>query len=367
VVIRYRLLGQEREAVLPAAVQVYNRNVFAGSGAGADPAALAAFVSPTSPEILEYSKHITGMARTRERSGLNRRMQFAAWLFEGLREGAGIRNEPGSFFEAQFPSQTLAYKSGTVTDLGLLYAAALEAAGIPAAFIPLGDSGGAREPGAFSPEDFVTAIGLGINEAGVATLFNGTEKLLIMDGEVWLPLSMKEIGGGFMAAWDAARKKLDDLFAAGGTAEFIVLRNAWANYPPAPFPALGVRIAPPDMAAVSGGVTRALDQYIAREINPLIQGVQRQIQGGAPAGGLSMAALYNRLGILQTRSGRAADAKASYERAAGMGSVQAMTNRGNIALNENDRAAAERWFRQALRAQPGNEAALRGLEQIDGR
>jgi tetratricopeptide (TPR) repeat protein len=190
---------------------------------------------------------------------------------------------------------------------------------------------------------------------------------LIVDDEVWLPLSMKEIGDGFMAAWDAAGKKMDDLFASGGEAEFIVLQNAWSSYPPAPFPALGVRIAPPDMAAVSGGVTQVLDQYITREIDPLIQGVQRQIQGGTQAAGLSTAALYNRLGILQTRSGRTADAKASYERAAGMGSVQAMTNRGNMALNENDRAVAERWFRQALQAQPDNAVALRGLEQIDGK
>jgi Tfp pilus assembly protein PilF len=50
-----------------------------------------------------------------------------------------------------------------------------------------------------------------------------------------------------------------------------------------------------------------------------------------------------------------------------MGSVPAMTNRGNMALNENDRAVAERWFRQALQAQPDNATALRGLEQIEGK
>jgi Tfp pilus assembly protein PilF len=40
-----------------------------------------------------------------------------------------------------------------------------------------------------------------------------------------------------------------------------------------------------------------------------------------------------------------------------------MTNRGNAALLEKDYAGAERWFRQALEAQPDNAAALRGLGQ----
>jgi Tfp pilus assembly protein PilF len=48
-----------------------------------------------------------------------------------------------------------------------------------------------------------------------------------------------------------------------------------------------------------------------------------------------------------------------------MGSVPAMTNRGNLALIEKDYAAAERWFRQALERDPENAAALRGVEKIN--
>jgi Flp pilus assembly protein TadD len=77
--------------------------------------------------------------------------------------------------------------------------------------------------------------------------------------------------------------------------------------------------------------------------------------------------LYNRLGILLVRSGQTVDAKAAYERAAGMGSVPAMTNRGTLALIEKDYATAERWFAQALDREPENEAALRGIEKIEGR
>jgi Flp pilus assembly protein TadD len=70
---------------------------------------------------------------------------------------------------------------------------------------------------------------------------------------------------------------------------------------------------------------------------------------------------------LLVRSGQTAEAEVAYERAAGMGSVPAMTNRGNLALIEKDYAAAEKWFTQALEREPENEAAKRGLEQVGER
>jgi hypothetical protein len=349
VLIRYRFLGQERETVRSAAVQLYNRNTFTSEGG--EWTGLAAFVSPSSPEILEFSKYITGMARTVRRPALNQNLQFGIWLFEGMRvfgiDVTGNREQVRNNREIQFPAQTLVYKSGTALDTGLFFAAVLESAGIPAALIPLED-------------DFVTLIGLGVTEAGAATLFNGTEKILIVNDEVWLPLSMNALNDGFTAAWNAAAGELNAFFGRAGTVEFIVPENAWEIFPPAPFPALGVRIRQPDLNDIRRRADTALNAYITSEINSLIQTVQRQIQSAA---GLPLAGLYNRLGILQARSGRTAEAKTAYERAAGMGSVPAMNNRGNLALNENDYAAAERWFRQALQVQPENATALWGLEQ----
>jgi tetratricopeptide (TPR) repeat protein len=348
VVIRYSFLGKERTAARTVTAAVYNRNTFPP----ADMAALAAFVSPTSPEVLEFSKYVTGMARAARRTGLNQNLQFGIWLFEGMKV-YGIElienNEQGSHNkEAQFPAQTLAYKSGTTLDAGLLYAAALEAAGIRAAFIPL-------------ETDFISLIGLGVTEAGTATLFNGTEKILIVNDEAWLPLSMSALGEGFTSAWNAAAGELHALFENAETAELIALEDAWWDYSPAPFLALGVRIGRPDLNEVRRAADTALNAYIAGEINPLIQAVQRQIQS---ATGSSLASLHNRLGILLVRAGRTAEAKISYERAAGMGLVPAMTNRGNLALIENDYTGSERWFRQALQIQPDNKTALRGMEQI---
>jgi hypothetical protein len=347
VIIRYSFLGKEREAARTAMVRVHNRNTFSGG----DWTGLAAFVSPTSPEVLEYAKYITGMARTERRAGLNQNMQFGMWLFEGLRaNGIGVSSnkEQGTDNrEIQFPAQTLAYRSGSVFDVGLLYAGALEAAGIQCAIIPL-------------DTDFVVAIGLGIGEAAAGTLFNGTGRLLIVDNEVWLPLSMGALDSGFTKAWDAAALGLKERFSAGESLDFIFVEDAWGIYPPAPFPTLGVRISQSGREMVRRGAATALTEYTAAEIEPLVREAQRNAQSSGSAAG------YNRLAVLQVRAGRMVEAKSAFERAAVMGSVSAMINRGNLALNEKDYTAAERWYKQALQVQPDNASAIRGMEQVTG-
>jgi hypothetical protein len=355
VVIRYRFLGQEKQSVQTVSVQVHNRNVFPH----ADAAGLAAFVSPASPEILEYAKHITGLAHSARRTGLNQNMQFALWLFEGLRaSGVRLGDTHTNNNEVQFPSETLGFRTGNSRDTGLLYAAALEASGISAALIPL--EGIEDSPGG----DFIVAYNLGINETTAELLFNGLEKALVIDGQVWMPLSMNAFNEGFMAAWDGAVDVLNRMFAEAMELNFIMPENAWGTYPPAPLPAQGgtaVRAGGGDLANITD---RVIQQYISREIQPLVQNVERQIAANPAAAGLPLASLHNRLGILFIRSGRIADAKAAYERAAGMGSVPAMINRGNLALIEKDYAAAERWFIQALEREPENTAVKRGMERV---
>jgi tetratricopeptide (TPR) repeat protein len=366
VIIRYKFLGSNRETMRAAPVLIHNRNVFPQ----ADSTALAAYVSPTAAEVLEYAKYITGMSRSARRTGLNQNMQAGIWLFEGLR-AYGLDLLPGnSSFpenrssnsiprtEIQFPSQTLVYQSGTQADLALLYAAALEAAGIPAAIIPpRGFPAEYAQEAAFAPAPFLAAFNLGIDEEAAKELFNGLDKLLISEGEIWLPLSMNHCDQGFIAAWEAAVQSLNRMAEAGTKIEFVSLEKAWARYPPAPFPDLGLRITLPPQTVVQNYAEGALKNYISRELEPKIAPLLGELRGG-PIG-----RVYNQLGILYIRAGRMDEAKRACEQGAGLGSVPAMLNRGNIALLEKDYAAAERWFSRALEAGPDNDRARRGLEQ----
>ncbi|MDR2575678.1 MAG: hypothetical protein LBC52_04455 [Treponema sp.] len=342
VVIRYRFLGQEREAVRSVILAVNNRNMFTEG----DAAALAAFISPTSPEMADFAKSIAGLARNDRRTGHNQNFQYAIWLLEGLRAGGVLfGNTYADKTEVQFPAETLSFRSGNTRDLALLFAGCLESVGIPAAFVQL-------------ENDFLVAVSLDVNTSAAETLFNGTGKILIIDDKVWLPLSMSAFNEGFAAAWTRGVQVLDETFEAGKQADFVMIEEAWAVYPPAPLPEQGRRVVRADAAAAAREVNSAMQQYIEQEILLIVRKVQAQLSA-APT-----AALYNRMGIVQVRSGRIAEGKANYERAAGMGLVQAMTNRGNLALIERDYAAAERWFKQALSQDSKNSAALWGLEQI---
>jgi hypothetical protein len=287
------------------------------------------------------------LSRSGRRTGHNENFQFAVWLLEGLRAG-GVKL--GETFteknEAQFPAETLSFRSGNSRDLALLFAGCLESVGIQAAFVQTED-------------DFLVAVSLNTSRSAAETLFYGTEKLLIIDDAVWLPLSMSAFNEGFTAAWTNGVQVLNETFAAEKEADFVLVEEAWANYPPAPLPEQGGRAVRTDAEAATKEVNSAMQRYMDNEIAPILRQIQAQVNSSPTA------ALYNRLGIVQVRAGRVNEGKASYERAAGMGSVPAMTNRGNLALIERDYATAERWFRQALSRDSENRAALRGLEQVE--
>ena len=337
-VIRYTFLGKEREVVRAVTVATNNRNMIIAD----DTAAFAAFISSSSPEVLDFARFISGLVRGNQRIGHNQNMQYAMWLLEGLKASGIILGETyAAEDEAQYPAETLAYRTGSARDLALLFAACLESVGVGSAFLQTGD-------------DFLVAVSMGVGESAAETLFNSKDKRLVVNDEVWLPLSMSAFNDGFLAAWARGAEILTQTFNEGRNADFVIVEEAWSFYPPASLPELGSGSLRTDNAAATRAVNNAVQTYITQEINPLINAMS----------GNNTAAGQNRMGILYVRAGRISEGKAAYERAAGMGSVPAMTNRGNLALSEQDLATAERWFRQALQRDPENRTALRGLEQI---
>jgi tetratricopeptide (TPR) repeat protein len=353
VVVTYELLGDQRTISKTVVLPVYNRNTVRWT----EPAVIASYISPTAPEVLDYGKYAVGIARDKLRSGLNRNMQFAMFVFEGLKIGGlsfsndsstpylAYHLDPEKLDYIQYPFQTLAYHSGDYDDLGILFAAVCESVGIRTAMIPL-------------KNDFIVAISLGITAADAENLFSSTDRLLTIADEIWIPISFSVLREGFINSWYKAIQNVNDAVNAEENVDFIILSEAWKTYPPASITGSEASFQKPLEASVARAVDTDLMRYITAEFGPKIKAIQQKIQdeGGSPQ-------LYNQLGLLYVRAGMYEDAKASYRKSATLKSVPAMVNLGNISLLEKDYKTADEWFRKALELQPDNKGALSGINR----
>lgn len=355
-VIEYELLGQKRTAVSQVIIPVYNRNQVRWT----DAAVIASYISSNSQEVLELSKYLVGIGRNHLRSGLNRNMQFAMYLYEGIRL-AGIECsadpstpyipshlDPSVLDYIQYPFQTLLYKTGDDDDIGILYLALLESVGIKSAFIPMDD-------------DFVVLIDLGITTAKAENLFDGFDRLMVIDGEAWIALSMSALREGFVNSWYKAVVALQQATKAGVELNLVDLEQAWQSYPPAGFSSGETINVKPVEADVTAAVETDVARYITAEFGPQIAAIQAQIKTEGPS-----AALYNTLGLLYVRAGMYSSAIPVYEQSAALGSAAAMSNLGNIAVLQKRFEEAKKWYEKALVIEPDNKSAQKGLNRVLG-
>lgn len=354
IVIEYELLGDKRVSVVPVTVSVYNRNTVRWF----DSAMISSFVSTNSQEVLELSKYIVGIARNYIHSGLNRNLQFAMYVFEGMRN-SGIAYESASdtpydtvhldpqiLDYVQYPYQTLAYRSGEKDDIGILFMSMLESVDIGAAFIPL-------------ENDFIVAVRLGDDENSIRNMFDGTDRILIWDDQIWLPLSMSEIEKGFISSWAKGVEEINQAFEENIDFDFVVLSDAWQSYPPSGFSTGESTSKMPSEKALAASVENVITLYINQEFGPKIAEVQARIK----AEGASTS-LYNQLGMLYVRAGLYPAAMAVYEVSAKMGSIPAMNNLGNLCSLQKDYKTAMSWYKKVIELDPENETAKRNLEKI---
>ncbi|WP_191017461.1 tetratricopeptide repeat protein [Treponema zioleckii] len=355
-VVRYKILGQPRTAISPVVIPVYNRNQVRWS----DPAILSCYISTKGQEILELSKYLVGVARGHLRSGLNRNMQFAMYLYEGIRlAGINYKADAETPYNSyhldaeqvdyiQYPFQTLLYKTGDKDDLGVLFMSLLESVGIDTAFIPL-------------EKDFIVAFNLKTAASKVNTLFDGSDRVLFIDDEIWIPVSMTMLREGFVNAWYKAIIEVQSLMNAGEELPFVSLSEAWQSYPQVGYSSgEDINARAPESTVVAAAEID-LARYITAEFGPQIAAVQNQIkQEGAST------KLYNKLGMLYVRAGMYSSAIPIFEQSAKMGSVSAMTNLGNIASTQKRYLDAKKWFEKALELEPGNKSAKKNLNRVMG-
>ncbi len=355
VVINYELLGQKRVAVSQIIIPVYNRNQMRW----ADPAVLASYVSASSQEVLEFSKYLVGVSRRYLRTGLNRNMQFAMYVFEGMRlAGINYEEEASTPYDSyhldsagldyiQYPYQTMLYKSGDKDDLGVLFMSLLQSVGIEASFIA-------------SNDDFIVLFNTEIDGSKAGSFFDGTDRLVILDDDyVWIPLSMKSLSGGFINSWYKAIEEIDYITQSEEDYYFVNIAEAWSYYPPAGFTSGENVSMETSEKTISDTVETDIVRYITAEFGPQIAEIQNRIK----TEGASIE-LYNQLGLLYVRAGMYSSAVPVYQLAAKMGSVPALNNLGNIASMQKKYDEALSWYKKALELDPENATARSNLNRI---
>ena len=355
VVINYELLGQKRTAVSQIIIPVYNRNQMRW----ADPSVVASYISTTSQEVQEFSKYLVGFARRYLRTGLNRNMQFAMYVFEGMRL-SGIKydensttpydtyhRDPAILDYIQYPYQTMIYKSGDKDDLGILLMSLLEAVGIETTFIA-------------TDNDFLVLFNTEIDQDNAGNYFYDKDKVIVLeDGNVWIPLSMKVLNEGFINSWYKGAEEINLVNETEQEYYLVNIAQAWNSYPPAGFTSGENVSLSTSEKTVNETVETNLSRYITAEFGPQIAAIQNRIKKEG-----ATTSLYNQLGMLYVRAGMFSNAIPVFQLSAKMGSVQAMNNLGNIASLQKKYTDAVYWYKKALEQDPQNATARSNLSRI---
>jgi hypothetical protein len=336
-------------------LDVANRNAMTWD----DDRKAAAFVTARDPALLGYARTVAGIGRSDDRLAVNDRLRTAIAILSAF-DASGLdyvidpvtphteRSESGAIDFLLFPVQTFQFGGGDCDDLSIAYAAALEAVGIEAAFIT-------------TPGHIYCAFNTGTPEAEYRGISPDRSRMIIRDGDVWIPVDPTLLDRGFIRAWDEGIRLWREHDPAGRAA-FVPIREAWAVFEP-----IGLdhetrqTIAIPDRAAIEESYLRELDRYVSQVVEPEASLLLERIERLGPS-----ARLYNRLGVLYARYGLHEEALRWLTEATTLDADhQPFLNLGNIAFLNGEYAEAARWYVRAEERAPDDERVSLAIARVE--
>jgi tetratricopeptide (TPR) repeat protein len=350
----YRVRGEPRSQVERATLSLNHRNAAIWD----DDRRAAAFVTANDPAVLRLGKSTAGLARQHGYPGLDLNLRIAVALHQALAEyGMSYvvdRSTPyAEFVEKkyaidflQFPRQTLEYRAGDCDDLSILYAALLEAVSVETAFVTV-------------PGHIYIAFALQMTPGEARRFFLNPDSLIEKEGQVWLPLEVTEIKGGFLKAWDLGAQAWRN-HAAAGAAAFYPVHAAWNIFAPVGLPGEGPALDLPAEKTAASAYERELNRFIERELFPRVKQLRAEISrsGGDPKPA-------NRLGVLYARYGRQEEARQEFQKIlARQEYLPALVNLGNIYYLNNELEQARQYYQRAYKKAPDNPAILVSLAKV---
>jgi tetratricopeptide (TPR) repeat protein len=302
-----------------AATMVYDRNALHWER---DPNAVAAFVDHRAPLVAD----LTAQAQDALEGDDGAPLESAVALFHGLdrlryRRDPVHPHEPESIDYLQYPTETWTSNGGDCDDLAVLYAAMVEAAGLPALIV--------RTPG-----HVFTAVAVDRTELDGSLRYRG---------RTWVPFETTKVGGSALEAWDSAREELQRVRAAGGTPQLTEVRAAWQSYPPAEF----ARQAAPDVVGPDRAAIRADIQALrARARRSVAEALRTAEQSSDPR-------TLNRAGVRLALEGRYDEARHAFDQSIkAQATPAAVTNLGNLDLIDTGYDEAVAAYERALQLDP---------------
>jgi len=343
ILVEYNFLDTVITGDTSETIQMYHRNAMTWD----DDRKAASFVTAKDPEILRFSKNITGDIRDIGSTALNNNFREAMGVFESLKQyGIDYVVDPTSSYVAfsqdelsldylQFPIQTMSYRAGDCDDLSILYAALLESIGVETAFITI-------------PGHIYMAFSLGMSPAQAKTEFLRPDDLIYTDTQSWVPVEITMVKDGFLKAWQTGIKQWKENEGAG-TAVFYPIHEAWETYPPVGMTDPNARIENLDNEKVIQVYTADLLRFVEREISGKVRELQDMISksGNDPQ-------IINKLGVLYARTGLYNRAQAEFEKAADRGFAASLYNLGNIYFLREEYENALDYYKGALQDYPTN-------------
>ena len=354
--VEYTLNGRRETSLSYGSMRLLNRNAMVWN----DDRKVAAFVTPTDPEVLGFSKLAAGMVRDAGPATMNQNLRMVMGVFTSLSYyGMKYVVDPNSpaYKDAandqqvvdflQYPRQTLSYKGGDCDDLSILISSLLESIGVETAFITV-------------PGHIFIAASLGLRQEEAQAAFTGSNDLIYKDGKTWLPLEVTMLGSRFIQAWQTGAREWRENNDKG-KANFYPSQECWAEYEMSGAPSDTVSIKYPVLTQLRTAYDTDMAAFIDSEIGAKVKDLNAQITKVAKP-----TKERNKLGVLYAQYGKMKEAEAQFLAALKIGDyIPAMLNLSNIYFSRNDFKGALTLLQRAEKAAPDNGNVLVGLARVN--
>ncbi len=237
IMLTYTYNGVEKSVGKNIPFTLRNRNSLSWS----DKRWLAAFIDPSTPELIDYVKRLDVLFQDAGTHGKLETLIKAGRIYSSLfKSGCTYSPDPQlSFSDAttkdvldflQYPTETLARKSGDCDDLVAVYCGLLESAGIATAYIDV-------------PGHVFMAFDSGLKPEELSSIGLQTKDVIELYGKIWIPIEATLIASNdFLASWQNAAERYYKELEEGYFPELVPLADARRIYTPSTFVPAGFKI-----------------------------------------------------------------------------------------------------------------------------